>query len=120
VRALLHGARLLHVPEPLYLATERMGSLTRSDSGPIFAAFGRSAERLQQEAERRGDRAAARLLGRRARDVGSYGDYDRLSDALHRGRIRDAARLLWRLSARRYTWRRLGGALRRRLLPARF
>ncbi|HEY5350304.1 MAG TPA: glycosyltransferase family 2 protein [Candidatus Lustribacter sp.] len=115
VRCLLRGARLFIVPESYYRALVRPGSLSRTHQEQNMATIMHSNATLIPEALRLGDRGAARMLARRARDLRSYAEYSRLSDALHRRRFVDAARVFCRLGARAYTWRRFGMAARRRI-----
>jgi succinoglycan biosynthesis protein ExoO len=115
VRCLLHGARLFCLRGAYYLATARAGSLSRTNAERTFATFERSTELLRQEAMRLGRGSTARALARRASDVRSYYAYDRLSDALHQRRFRDALPLFFALSRRSYLWRRIGTAARRRV-----
>ncbi len=116
VRCLLHGAQLRFVPDGYYRAAVRDESLSRSDPERVYAAFSRSIAALRAEAATLGDRAAVRALDRRSADLAAYRAYSRFSDALHAGRVIDALRTLRGLSARAYTWRRLGMAARRRLV----
>ena len=117
VRCLLRGARLYCSADAGYVAMARPGSLSRSDSSGVVATFIRSTRHLREEALRLGNAPAARLLARRALDQRSYGAYDRLSDALHRGRFGAALPMMWELGRRGYTWRRFATAVRRRCSP---
>lgn len=116
VRCLLRGARLLFVDESYYRALIRPDSLSRADPERNNAALRRSLEHLISDALACGNRGAARMLARRARDLELYGEYSRLSDALHHRRFVDAARLLRRLLPQPYTWRRFSMAARRRIV----
>jgi hypothetical protein len=116
VRCLLRGARLFIVPESYYRALVRPGSLSRTHQERNMVTIMRSNATLIPEALRLGDRGAARMLTRRARDLRSYAEYSRLSDALHRRRFGAALSVFCRLFARSYTWRRFGMAARRRLI----
>ena len=89
VRCLLHGARLFCVRDAYYLATERHGSLSRSNTEQTLATFERSTELLREEALRLGRRATARALAQRAADVRSL---PRLRPALRRSAPRPPER----------------------------
>jgi glycosyltransferase involved in cell wall biosynthesis len=117
VQCLMRGARLVWSAGADYVATARSGSLSRSGSERAFASFVNSTRILHDEAIALGQRRTARALARRSHDVRSYGTYDRLSDALHRHRLFEAIRIFGVLSLQSYTWRRLGGAVGRRLAP---
>jgi succinoglycan biosynthesis protein ExoO len=114
VRCLLRGGRLFMVRESYYRVSVRPGSLSRSHQERNMAVVIRSNERLISEARRLGKTDAALMLERRARDLRSYVEYSRLSDALHGRHFSDALRVFCRVFARRYTWQRFGLAARRR------
>jgi glycosyltransferase involved in cell wall biosynthesis len=116
VRCLLHGAQLRFVGGGYYRATVRDDSLSRSDPERVYAAFTRSIAALRAEAAGLGDGAAVRALDRRSADLVAYRAYSRFSEAMHAGRVFEALRALRGLTARAYTWRRLGMAARRRLV----
>jgi len=117
VRCLVRGARLFVVPESYYLALVRPDSLSRAHPERNNAALMRSLQTLIADAVQLGNRGAARMLSRRAHDLSSYGEYSRLSAALHARRFVDAVRIFRRLARGSYLWRRFGMAARRRGMP---
>ena len=116
VRALVRGARLFVVPGAYYRALVRPDSLSRANPEINDAALLRSLEGLIADADTMGRPDVARMLGRRARDLSAYGEYSRLSDALHRRQVGPAIRSFGRLAGNSYLWRRFGLAARRRVI----